>query len=270
MAALLEIRDGTPWYLSEDVWTVPDDPDGTPGQPIVGRQCYVWARVTNHASESVSNATVRFYWADPSTGFDRNTAHVIGTAYVSFDGAGTQDVLCLTQWTPTFVNGGHECVLAEAFHPTDALPATLDFNVPTDRHVAQRNLSVIIALGGHFHMAFEIHNRARVARQFRIVAAEVPVGRLAKLVSSVEHLPGNGKVRSFGLVKEACPSDQSIEHALRREHEVEVPAFGRMGLAVAGVVEEGAVGLNVAQYAGNAIVGGLALIVVRGEGKETK
>ena len=35
MAVELEIRDGDPWYLSPDVWTVPgNDPEGPPGLPI--------------------------------------------------------------------------------------------------------------------------------------------------------------------------------------------------------------------------------------------
>src|SRR6266436_6538005 len=174
MSVLLEIHDGSPWWLSLDIWTVPgNDPQGAPGLPIVGQPCYLWARVTNNGSDAVADATVRFYWANPSVGFDRNTANHIGNANVALKAGETQDVLCLIPWMPTFVNGGHECVLAEAFHQTlDTLPATPDFNVPTDRHVAQRNLSVLMMSMhiAHFSLPFEIVNTQRLARSFSIKA----------------------------------------------------------------------------------------------------
>src|SRR5713226_432877 len=149
MAVTLEIRHGNPWYLSPDVWTVPgDDPEGPPGLPIVGRPAYIWAKVRNNGSNAVTNATVRFYWANPSIGFNRTTATLVGSAFVNLGPGGIQDVLCLTPWVPIFVNQGHECVLAEAFHPSDPLPPGQDFNASSDRHVAQRNLSVLMAAGG--------------------------------------------------------------------------------------------------------------------------
>jgi hypothetical protein len=181
MAVHLEIEDGNPaWYLSHDIWTVPgDDPEGLAGIPIIGSKCYLWARIHNKGTTPVNNATVRFYWANPSVGFDRNTANFIGTAFVSLAASETREVLCLTPWVPVFVNDGHECVLAEAFHSgADPLPASPAFNVPTDRHVAQRNLSVVKAFNSIFHMAFEIHNSSRKARRFEIVTQ---VGKIEEL-----------------------------------------------------------------------------------------
>src|SRR5688572_17757388 len=136
MSVQLEIQDGSPyWWLSLDVWTVPgNDPEGAPGLPIVGEPCYLWARVHNAGTDAVANATVRFYWANPSVGFDRNSANHIGNANVSLNSGETKEVLCLVAWNPIFVNGGHECILAEAFHTSlDPLPASPTFNVPTDR-----------------------------------------------------------------------------------------------------------------------------------------
>src|SRR5689334_1634761 len=106
MAVQLEIFDGNPWWLSPDIWVVPgDDPEGTPGSPIAGDNAYLWARVHNTGKDRVENATVRFFWADPSVGFDRNTANIIGTANVTLNGGQTSEVLCLTPWVPIFVNG---------------------------------------------------------------------------------------------------------------------------------------------------------------------
>ncbi len=79
MAVQLEIQDGNPWWLSADIWTVPgSDPEGLAGTPIAGSTCFLWARVSNTGSSDVQNAVVRFYWANPSVGFDRNTANPIG------------------------------------------------------------------------------------------------------------------------------------------------------------------------------------------------
>ncbi len=113
MAVELEIHDGDPWWDSPDIWTVPgSDPEGAAGSPIAGTTCYLWANVTNNGKSSVEDAVVRFYWADPSVGFDRTTANLIGTSSVTLAAGASTDVLCLTPWIPEFVNEGHECVHA--------------------------------------------------------------------------------------------------------------------------------------------------------------
>jgi hypothetical protein len=144
MVAQLEIRDGTPSYNSQDIWVVPYDPNGPPGLPVVGKPAYLWALVHNTGMETAQNAVVTFYVADPSTNFYRNTALKIGTGNVSLDPGPQAEVLCLAAWTPTFFNGGHECILAEVF-PALTTPPSPVFNVPSDSRVAQRNLSVLTA-----------------------------------------------------------------------------------------------------------------------------
>ncbi len=89
----------------------------------------------NLGSDGVQNATVRFWWANPGTNFDRTTANHVGDSYVTLAAGETQDVLCLTPWNVSFVNGGHECILGEAFEKTlDPLPPGPNFNVVADRH----------------------------------------------------------------------------------------------------------------------------------------
>lgn len=93
MAVELENRDGDLWWLSPDVWVVPGtDPEGSPGTPIAGTPAYMWARVRNNGTSTVNNAEVRFYWADPSAAFDRNTAHYVGSSFVSLGPAEISDV----------------------------------------------------------------------------------------------------------------------------------------------------------------------------------
>jgi hypothetical protein len=78
-------------------------------------------------------------------------ATLIGSAYADLPAGGAQDVLCLVPWTPTFVNGGHECVVAvahsqdEATPLPDPLPNGFDFNPPAHDEIAQRNLSVLVS-----------------------------------------------------------------------------------------------------------------------------
>lgn len=266
MAAQLEIQDGNPlWYLSPDIWVVPgDDPEGPPGMPVAGSPAYLWARVRNNGDTAAQNATVRFYWANPNVGFDRNTANPIGSAFVTLAPNAQSEVLCLTPWIPEYVNQGHECVLAEAFHASDPLPATPDFNVPTDRHVAQLNLSVVNAADGMFRLAFNVHNTWRSPRTFRIVASQEQLKSLAavKWAAKLAKQGTEKKVRSMGLITAPCPSPDAIRRAQRPELEVKVGAHQRMGVTLAGMVEKGAALIRVEQFADGKLVGGLAAVVI--------
>lgn len=268
MAVQLEIEDGNPtWYLSHDIWTVPgDDPEGPPGIPIVGNNCYMWARVHNNGTTPVSNATVRFYWANPSVGFDRNTANLIGTAFVSLAPSEAVEVLCLTPWVPIFVNDGHECILAEAFHTSaDPLPGSPAFNVPTDRHVAQRNISVVMALKSMFHMAFEIHNPSRKARRFEIA---LQMGKfeelraLQKVLTNVKLPQEAGEFEFLGFIDKHCPDEGDFKKAKPVIEAVEVPAGGRRGMTLVGKLKGESALVHVLQKDSDQIVGGLSALVL--------
>ncbi len=271
MAVQLEIRDGNPWWLSPDIWTVPGtDPEGTPGVPIAGQPCYLWARVRNNGQDSVQNARVNFYWANPAVGFDRSTATLVGTSFVTLNGDEQSEVLCLNPWVPIFVNEGHECVLAEAFHPTlDPLPNVPAFNVPTDRHVAQRNLHVVVAMKSLFHLAFEIHNPSRREREFTISVQHGKVEEAKPLMSTLgtrnkapEH---EGKLGEIGFVHAACPSADTLNGQLPHSEKMTLRPGERAGLSLVGRVEGGGALLHVVQHDGNNLVGGLS-VLVRAEG----
>lgn len=268
MSVQLEIQDGSPWYLSPSIWTVPgSDPTGAPGQPIVGETCYMWARVQNNGSTSVNNAQVRFYWANPSVGFDRNTANFIGSSNVSLTAGETRDVLCLTPWVPVYVNDGHECVLAEAFHATaDPLPASPAFNVPTDRHVAQRNLSVVMAAKMMFSMSFSVCNSLRKEQTFRVFARP---GRIEELKPLVEHYQRNklpldaiGKVKNLGFVTAPCPDEQQRKEATPEIKGLRVKPKVCSGLTLVGQLEGDAALVHVIQEVDGKEVGGLSVLVL--------
>jgi hypothetical protein len=265
MAVELEIRDGSPWWMSPDVWTVPgNDPQGPEGLPIVGQPCYLWARVKNKGTSSVNNAVVRFYWANPSVGFDRNTAHLIGTSNVNLLSDESAEVLCLTPWLPEYVNDGHECVLAEAFHSSlDPLPATPDFNVPTDRHVAQRNLNVVQALRGFFAFPFVLYNTLRTKQQFQI---KVYQGRLRELEPlrkrlGIETPKSEGKLIRTAFVETRCPTEEMLDKHDNNELEVSIPGNGSQFTTLVGRIEGEAALVHVGQYRGDQLVGGISLLV---------
>lgn len=265
MAVSLEIPDGTPWWASMAIWTVPgNDPAGPQGQPVAGQPSYVWAHVLNTGNTPVQNATVNFYWANPGVGFDRTTATLIGTSYVSLGANDESDVLCLTPWIPVFVNNGHECLLAEAFHPSfDPLPATSAFNVPTDRHVAQRNISVLAAMRSRFSFPFEIHNPIRVAREFTIRVRSAPREEMEATAKRLGITPPRtpGRLTELAFCREPCPRTE-CQPAKHGETCVKLGPNARTGLSILGRIEGEAVLLHIEQLSGERVVGGISVLVV--------
>lgn len=273
MAVLLEIPDGNPWWLSPNVWTVPgNDPQGPAGLPIVGQPAYLWAKVTNNGTDGVTDATVRFYWANPSVGFDRNTANIVGTSNVSLNPGETQDVLCLVPWMPIFVNNGHECILAEASHTSlDPLPTTPVFNVPTDRHVAQRNLNILMAAKKMFSFAFEIHNKDRVKRSFIVEAVIGKLGQIEALTPYIGRgfkLPRKeGRVSGLGFVNKPCPNSDDIGRPEGEKLKLEMGPNERAGRTLVGKLEGNAAVIHIIQKIDNKEVGGLSILVMNNEEK---
>lgn len=271
MAVELEIQDGNPWWLSPDVWVVPGpDPTGPPGTPIAGQTAFLWARVRNNGRTRVDNAAVRFYWANPAVGFDRTTATFVGSANVTLNGGQVEDVLCLAPWQVVWINDGHECILAEVFHPSDPLPPGPAFNVPTDRHVAQRNLSVVMAVKGFFHFAFEVHNPTRQPRVYRVFAEPGEVEQVKPLVPTLGRdfrLPPQGKLAEFGFVEATCPEPESIAQARPEAPKFELQPGGRTGFSLVGRIEGGGALIHVSQEADGQIVGGLSVLAISAEGR---
>jgi hypothetical protein len=89
---------------------------------------------------------VEFYWFDPTLGFNEAAANLIGVTHVDLGNRGSgkahRFVKCPTSWVPTFVNGGHECLMVRCFEPlTDPLGPT-PWDAANDRRVGQRNIHV--------------------------------------------------------------------------------------------------------------------------------
>jgi hypothetical protein len=146
MAVELLIADGDPYWASTSIWVVPgSDPNGSIGPPLVGQPAFLWARVSNSGSTPVTNARVNFCWANPSTVVNPENCTMVGMSYVTLAAGESKPVLCVTPWIPVWVNNGHECLIVEAFHPSDPITrgAGEPFSARTDRHVAQKNVGVL-------------------------------------------------------------------------------------------------------------------------------
>ena len=269
MAVELEIRDGDPWWLSPDIWVVPgNDPLGSPGTPVVGMPAYMWARVRNNGETAVTNAEVRFYWADPSTGFDRTTANQVGSAFVTLGPGEQTEVLLLVPWVPEFVNNGHECILAEAFHAfADPLPASPAFNVPTDRHVAQRNLTVVQASTmGFFSSALTQVNTSRLETRFRLVAATTPLEALKPVLHSLkldlDLSRESGSIKKLGFVDHPCPTADDLKRKHSADIALEISGHGKTRRSLIGQLSGGAALIHVKQYHGERLIGGQSVLVL--------
>lgn len=129
--------------------TAPNIPPTLAGTAKAGAPNTLWAHVWNLGRSPVYNVRVEFYWCNPSLGINASSANLIGVVYTDlgdrYSGKAHKIVKCPQTWIPTFVNNGHECLVVRVFEPLlDSLPAN-QWDVTKDRHIGQRNISVINA-----------------------------------------------------------------------------------------------------------------------------
>lgn len=132
-----------------DATAAPDTPTTLGGLAEAGVPNTLWAHVWNLGRAPVYNARVEFYWFNPSLGFNQAAANLIGVTYVDLgdrtSGKAHRIVKCPVSWIPSYVNGGHECLVVRVFEPlTDPLTPS-PWDAKSDRHVGQRNISVVNA-----------------------------------------------------------------------------------------------------------------------------
>lgn len=234
--------------------------------------CFIWARIHNRGESAVTNAQVRYYWANPGVGFDRTTATLVGTANTSLAAGQDADVLCLAPWVPVFLNDGHECILAEAFHPTfDPLPPSVAFAVPTDRHVAQRNLSVLMASArsGFFMLAFEVHNPARKTLLAHVRLSRRSAASLRKeaAVLGFDVKGARGEFAALGLSTQRVRHEDEDAEGLT-ELEIELAPGERRGLTLMGHLRGRAAAVDVVHTLAERELGGLTALVLSEEAFE--
>jgi len=135
---------GTVFWESPDVWVVSS---AGINQPVPGENNTVFARINNYGLQDATGIMVKFWWANPSLAITESTAHLIGTGFVDVPSGWSVQLQCPTPWVPIIENGGHECLIAEAFiQVIDPLTAPMD--PMDDRHVGQKNEQLVMLQKG--------------------------------------------------------------------------------------------------------------------------
>jgi len=131
-----------PFWVSPDIVVTP--PGGSPGAPAqAGVVNDLRVSITNAGGITAYNAQLEVFVADPSTAFTPATADALASRYVTLPGYNVTAVSL--PWNPTAGQAGHRCLLARVSSVLtgDAVANPTVFDVPGDRHVAQRNIHVV-------------------------------------------------------------------------------------------------------------------------------
>lgn len=159
-----------PW-LSPDIIITP--PGGDPGdEPKEGVPNAVAVLVSNAGGMPAIDVWVDVFVTDPSTGWTPAEALRVGGTYIDVMPYGTASVN-LT-WTPA-PGPSHRCMLARCslIVPTDTYADAENFDVSNDRHIAQRNLSIVAMLGQFVAFRFRLVNPLPAPAEFIIRAAHI-------------------------------------------------------------------------------------------------
>jgi hypothetical protein len=120
---------------------------------LAGQPNTMYAHVWNFGKAAANEVLVEFYWCNPSLGINSGSVTLVAQTAVSLGAKGSGRshavVKCPEPWTPTFVNGGHECLLVRIWDNPSDLPGDPTFDPSINRHVALRNIHVV-APGGAF------------------------------------------------------------------------------------------------------------------------
>jgi hypothetical protein len=215
---------------------------------------------------------VNYYWANPSLVITSATATPIGTSFVSLLAGETKDVLCVTPWIPTWVNNGHECLIAEAFHASDPLPprgANDPFDPQAIRNSAQLNLGVALAMANQLAVySFATANAARFhSAQVTLRARRAPIKMLAKIQANLGlmKLPEElGDSEEFGLQPYRC--GEQVESVGKPELTLHLEVGEQRAMALVVRFPERRRGVSalyfIEQIVHDKVVGGVAALVV--------
>jgi hypothetical protein len=146
---------GAPFWESPDIFILagvtpalaPPLPPALGQVALAGQPNTIYAHVWNFGNAAANEIVVEFYWVDPSLGISPGSVHLIAQTFMSLGAKGSGKshavVKCPEAWTPTFVNGGHECLLVRVWDNPADLPGEPKFDASINRHVGQRNIHVV-------------------------------------------------------------------------------------------------------------------------------
>ena len=171
---------GLPGWISPDITII--KPDGARGtEAVTGQVNQVEVIVRNLGGITATDAYLEVYVADPSTAFTPTTATPIGSTFITVPGYSAATVAL--PWTPLASEAGHRCLLARVCLtiPPDCYVNSTIFDVIGDRHVAQRNISVVALAQNMQRLSFGflITNPFGEAAEFRIQGTELRITQRA-------------------------------------------------------------------------------------------
>lgn len=144
-----------PFWESPDIFILGDvTPAFAPALPpalgeiaVAGKPNTIYAHVWNFGKAAANEVLVEFYWCNPALGINAGSVTLIAQTTMSLGAKGSGRshavVKCPEAWIPTFVNGGHECLLVRVWDNPADLPGDPTFDASINRHVAQRNIHVV-------------------------------------------------------------------------------------------------------------------------------
>lgn len=202
-----------PLWPPTHVWLSPDlfvFPHGAPvdlaqsvSQPVAGRKYTVGVHIWNLGRFPAYGVAVRAWWVEP--GFFTGSAdpryrpHFIGGTFTELgdrDSGKAHKIVAIPQpWTVLPEYGGHQCLFAvvEAF----ADPWTGRLAANEDRHVGQRNLSILAGAAEAIGLFDTLSKRLDIGDVLALSYGKVAAGRLAGaqtrgVSSSGEGVKGGG------------------------------------------------------------------------------
>jgi hypothetical protein len=148
---------GAPFWESPDIFILAGvDPAFAPDVPPPahlgeiadgGEPNTIYAHVWNFGNAAANEIIVEFYWVNPSLGISASSLNLIAQTFMSLGAKGSGHshavVKCPKAWVPTYVNGGHECLLVRVWDNPADLPGEPTFDASWNRHVGQRNIHVV-------------------------------------------------------------------------------------------------------------------------------
>ncbi|MEA2664249.1 MAG: hypothetical protein QOI11_1193, partial [Candidatus Eremiobacteraeota bacterium] len=185
---------GTVFWESPDIWTAAGDPSTTPEIPPThggvlhaGQPNTVYAHVWNLGRAPLTGVVVSFYWFNPSLAIDSSHAHLIGQARVDLGPRNSplchKLVKCPKAWVPVMENGGHECLVVKVWGFGDAAPDN-QWHPWEDRHVGQRNVSVVQTLQDMQAIISRIQLTVKAETRFELVQVGAEARDAIKIVAS--------------------------------------------------------------------------------------
>lgn len=184
------------YYASPDIWVQSSDPSGN---AVPGETNFVYAAIFNLGKAPALPTRVDFYWGNPAIGLGPGQMNLIGTEWTQVQAHTIQVVRCNTPWIPIYENGGHECLIVNCTSPI-LDPIVQPFQTTLDRHVGQRNITVLqggagqiikfsLGINNFFPLAAHV---AVTARTEQVVVAPATLGSMMfrEVVSRVATLDG--------------------------------------------------------------------------------